>query len=818
MSATLDQVLQQEQLHYQVINQKIDNLYTNLNSSINTQDQRVITYLTSEEVNTRAKIDGNDNIIISKINSTVGAIPNDIVNSTNAINKKIDSLQTNVYGKIDVVSNNVLADIDKRSATTDGNIDYAMNRILSQVDGDTKLVEGKVDGALTANLDKANTLYQLIIDRTGSVNTTLNNSVQTKIDESESLLNKQTTVILNAINTAANATQNPIVNVATPATPPVQNGTDFLSQLIAVLSGASPAGAQDNSDSPTPYGGRPILLSTGNSTLDPNIFSYFFGNFGTSLTNQIQQISTIVNNASQGHYATLDAFETDFKKLGVDSDFVTSILQLLFIIPSLLNIGKQLSDVFNIRIQRLAAQQYDLAQLDVSSLVEMFRRKEIDQPTALLEIEQLGYSNKDAQNLLNLGIQLLDTNTLIKLHQRELLDENTIAQKASQIGFTYDDFKLLERANALRPGIADYINFASKQLYSPDIVAKFGNTLELPQGLINDLQSNGLDSEFTEQLWKAHWQVPGTSVGFDMLHRGIISSGDMVDLLKVLDITPFWRDKLQQESYKVLSRIDARRLHAFNIIDDTELRKIYKENSFTDQDADRLVKLANTIEDEQENPKKKKLRELTYSVIITAYGDGLLSKQDVKTQLLPLGYDDGEIELLLRIEDYTLANKKIKVQKEKHYAKLTDIATKSYINRSISRDELLSYLRQAGFSDIDAQSEANFIDAEYAISFKAQIAKSVEQQYFEGLYSDTDVIVSLQSLGFLPTEAQNILTQLQTLKTFRTKKPSLGELTSLYKKGFYTLDEYTQILRNDGYAEQYIPGLLYLANPDNAGG
>lgn len=817
MAATLDQVLQQEQLHYQVINQKIDNLYTNLNSSINTQDQKVITYLTSEAVNTRTLINNNDNLIVNKINSSVSAIPNDIAVANNNINKKIDSLQTNVYGKIDVVSNNLLADIDKRTATTDGNINYAMNRVLSQVDGDTNILEYKVDGNLTATLDKLNTVYQLVIDRTGSVNTTLNNSVQTKIDESEALLKTKTDAILKAINDAANVSQNPIVNVQTPATPPAQNGTDFLSQLIAILTGAGNVGAQDNSGGSTPYDGRPILLSTGNSYLDQNSFTNIFGDIGKSLSDQLHQIETIIDNATNGRYATLSAFETDFRKIGVNTDLITGVLQLLFIIPSLLNIGKELSSVFNIRIQRLAAEQYDLAQLDVASLVEMNRRKYIDSQTALSGIEALGYSNKDANNLLALSNQLLDIGTLITLSHRDLLDQSVIIKHAEQLGLSDSDWNSILKANQIRPGISDLINFAVKEVYSPETTSKFGQYEEFPAEFATQSKANGLDSVFAQQYWAAHWQLPGAQTGYEMLHRGIINEVDLKALLKALDVMPFWRDKLIQLSYKVLPRVDARRLHAFNIINDSELHSIYKQEGYSETDAERLVKLASTIEDEQENPKKKKLRDLTYSVIISAYGDGIINRQDVINQLLPLGYDSDEINLLLRIEDYNLAKANSKKTNDKHYAKLTDIATKSYINRAISRDDLLAYLHQAGFSIIDAQSEANFIDAEYAISFKAQIAKDVEQQYFEGLYADSDVIISLQSLGFLPSEANNILSQLQTLKTFRTKKPSLSQFTSLYKKGFYTKDQYIQILKDDGYADEFIPALLELANPSDTG-
>lgn len=817
MAATTDQILQQEQLHYQVLNQKIDNLYTNLNSSINTQDQRVITYLTSEAVNTRAKVDADANVINSRINAAITQLSGNDTIIVNKINQRFDALRADTLGKLDVISNNLLADIDKRAAVTDGDIDYAMNRVLSQVDGDTKLVEFKVDGNLTATLDKLNTVYQLVIDRTGSVNTTLNNSVQTKISESEALLSTKTDAILKAINDAANAAQNPIVNVQTPVTPPAQNGTDFLSQLIALLSGAAPVGAQDNSDGTTPYGGRPILLSTGDSYLNQNTLFTSLSDASNELTTQIKAVSVLIDNATTGKYTTLDQFETDFRKIGVDTGLIGGVVQLLFIIPSLLNIGKQLTDVFNLRIQRLTAEKYDLAQLDVSSIVELFRRKYIDKPSALSGIEALGYSDKDANNLLALGNQLLDTNTLIQAQHRGLLDSDIITKHAEQLGFQDSDWNTLLKVSQIRPGINDLINFAVKEVYSPETTAKFGQYQEFPQEFSVQAKANGLDSVFAQQYWAAHWQLPGAQTGYEMLHRGIINEVDLKALLKALDVMPFWRDKLIQLSYKVLPRVDARRLHAFNIINDSELHTIYKQEGYSETDAARLVKLATTIEDEQENPKKKKLRDLTYSVIISAYGDGLLTKQDVINQLLPLGYDNDEINLLLRIEDYNLAKANSKKTNDKHYAKLTDIATKSYINRAISRDDLLVYLHQAGFSNTDAQSEANFIDAEYAISFKAQIAKDVEQQYFEGLYADNDVIISLQALGFLPSEANNILTQLQTLKTFRTKKPSLSQFTSLYKKGFYTEEQYIQILKDDGYADEFIPALLFLAKPDDTG-
>jgi Holliday junction resolvasome RuvABC DNA-binding subunit len=227
-----------------------------------------------------------------------------------------------------------------------------------------------------------------------------------------------------------------------------------------------------------------------------------------------------------------------------------------------------------------------------------------------------------------------------------------------------------------------------------------------------------------------------------------------------------------------------------------------------------LVSLANKIEDEQENPKKKKLKDLTQGVIINAYGDGLLNRQDTTNQLIALGYDLTEANLLLNIEDYNNNKSKSKSKKDEHNAKLSNLALKSYLNRAISRDSLISYLHQAGYSNSDAQSEVNLADAEYEISFKAQIAKDVERQYFEGLYNDNDVIISLQSLGFVASEANKILNELQILKTFRTKKPSISQLTKLFKDGYYSQEQYVTILKDEGYADDYIPAMLKLAGID----
>jgi len=110
----------------------------------------------------------------------------------------------------------------------------------------------------------------------------------------------------------------------------------------------------------------------------------------------------------------------------------------------------------------------------------------------------------------------------------------------------------------LIPGVGDLIRMAVREAFTPEIAEKFGQYEDYPEAITPWLEKQGLSAFWSKAHWAAHWDLPSVMLGYEMLHRGIITEDELKMLMRALDIMPFWRPKLIETSWAVPNRIEIR--------------------------------------------------------------------------------------------------------------------------------------------------------------------------------------------------------------------------------------------------------------------
>jgi hypothetical protein len=157
--------------------------------------------------------------------------------------------------------------------------------------------------------------------------------------------------------------------------------------------------------------------------------------------------------------------------------------------------------------------------------------------------------------------------------------------------------KLKTIARAI-PTVSDFIRFAVREVYSPDVRARFGQDDDYPEEFTAKAALHGLSEEDARAYWAAHWELPSTEQGFRMLHRDIITKGDLELLLRAKDVMPFWRGKLEQIAYLVPGRVDLRRMYAAGVIDRKRVKRGYLDIGYREADAEALTDFAVALADQ----------------------------------------------------------------------------------------------------------------------------------------------------------------------------------------------------------------------------
>jgi len=252
---------------------------------------------------------------------------------------------------------------------------------------------------------------------------------------------------------------------------------------------------------------------------------------------------------------------------------------------------------------------------------------------------------------------LLDAQSALQAEMRGTMKAEDVDEILARLGFDKLTIKTMRELMNYIPTAQDIVSFAVRESYNDSVARTFKTDDQLSNVLAateKDRKAAGLTPDLFKRYWRAHWDLPGIGQGFEMFQRGQMSREELETLLQVKDIMPFFRDKLLNISYNLLTRVDVRRMHKLKLISDGDLAKEYQRMGHSPDDA---VKLAKFTVEYNKNPEaqdktdadanKTKERDLTKVEVLTAFDAKLIDQDKTKTLLTALGYDETEVTLLL---------------------------------------------------------------------------------------------------------------------------------------------------------------------------
>lgn len=334
--------------------------------------------------------------------------------------------------------------------------------------------------------------------------------------------------------------------------------------------------------------------------------------------------------------------------------------------------------------------------------------------------------------------------------RRKIYDAERRDEKLGGLGFSGEDIQALLKVTEFIPVANDIITFAVREVFTPEIRSKF----QLDEGIEAVLSAGkplmdqaGVKPETMRDFWAAHWALPSTLQGFEMLHRDVISESDLDLLLKALDVMPFWRDKLKKIAFSPFTRVDLRRMHKMGVLDESALLQGYKDIGFDAEKAATMVEftLAFNKDDDDANSRKDKNRDLTKSDVLRIFRDGLMTRKTAEEILTGMAFDPLEIEFLIEREEFLQEEEKLK--------------------------KTLTALRR-GFLD--------------------------------GVFSETDITEKLNAFNLPSKMTSDLLEGWILEKEVQTAIPSKSEILNWFKKGFVDETKTRKTLALRGFRKEDI--------------
>lgn len=362
--------------------------------------------------------------------------------------------------------------------------------------------------------------------------------------------------------------------------------------------------------------------------------------------------------------------------------------------------------------------------LNIPDLVDALRRGNIDHDKFENDAKRLGFYPEDIATLEKLGRRLIPESEALNLWLRKLFTDDQLNEALTGAGYNATDSQALQDAAFYIPPIQDLITMGVREVFTPDIAEQFGLFEDYPEQLTEHAAKQGLSEEWAERYWAAHWTLPSPTMGFQMFHRQIIDEGQLSQLLRALDIMPAWRDNIIELSYSPLTRVDVRRMHKLGVLTDDEVITAYRDVGYSPENAERLKDFTVAYNEDPPVDDEVEFTELSRSMILNLYDDGVLDDTETKQMLIGLNYSERGAALLIYERDFN------KDRKERKQA--ADNVINQFVNGAINYNQAMDSLNKSGLTTNEITAALNKLiakrDAKISIPAKADLIKFFENK------------------------------------------------------------------------------------------
>lgn len=270
-------------------------------------------------------------------------------------------------------------------------------------------------------------------------------------------------------------------------------------------------------------------------------------------------------------------------------------------------------------------------------LVEMSHKNLFNDMDYFDLMSKYGLNNEFAGLLKEASNNYLSAMDYITLFRRGELDETQLKNRLNVLHYPDKVIPEMLKAAEYFPNPSDLVRFAVREVYTPEIVEKYGLKEDLPQEFLTEAAKAGLPKEQAENYWAAHWELPSMTQGYEMFHRRVISEEDLETLMRAKDIMPNWRKGLKEISYNPLTRVDVRRMYDLGVLDTTGVFNSYLDVGYSPENAKLMTEFTIKYTSDE-------MKGLTRSNVISSYKKGYITKEKLIEYLKGFGYSDSVVQ------------------------------------------------------------------------------------------------------------------------------------------------------------------------------
>jgi len=272
----------------------------------------------------------------------------------------------------------------------------------------------------------------------------------------------------------------------------------------------------------------------------------------------------------------------------------------------------------------------DFVVLDPVQQITLWLRGKVTDAELEAALRKSGFGTENIAYLKDLVSPRLAPELAIRAQFRGIIDATTMNKQLQDQGWRDEDIKALWEVLHYYPQPADLVRWQAREVFEPEMIARYGLDSEFAAIEKAPFYKAGMTDEQILNYWRAHWEHASWMQVVEMLHRGLLSEEEVWDWFRLVEIPPFWRDKLIKTAYTWPTRVDVRRWWDMRTISEERLEELYKGMGYRDKNLKDYMNWTKVYTD--------------FGMMMTRFTNGWIAEADIRDWLTGLGVPDDRIQ------------------------------------------------------------------------------------------------------------------------------------------------------------------------------
>lgn len=440
------------------------------------------------------------------------------------------------------------------------------------------------------------------------------------------------------------------------------------------------------------------------------------------------------------------------------------------------------------------------------------------------DVANLGYETKRIDALREISRPRIPEAAWITSWLRDEVSRDELTNELKKRGYPEFDIERVMALSKVIPGVQDLISMAVRDAWNEDAVRRFGYDEGFPVEVGQWTAKQGLSSDWALRYWRAHWNLPSPTQGFEMVQRlrpGRVkepfTQDDLFTLLKVADYPQYFRDKLMQIAYNVVTRVDIRRLFAEGIYSEDDVYQKYLDAGYSPQDAKDLADYTIKNQTDTEEGKKEKRKRLTLSAVITLFKKGQIDEVKAVSKLAELNYYQEDIEFEIAMAKLDMTSTAAIDYRPEYNRDIKSIAEAEYTARFIDKPTAQGLLSSIGMQGDDIEKTLTVAEYKANANRLNDTLNELATGYVNGSMTYQQVIAFMGQLGLSGASQGKLIEDWDGNKKLRVKLLTEAQYRALWNNGAINQGQYEEYMKGLEYSDDSIKWLVSLYKPEEGG-